>query len=116
MSWTIVPTRPSAARARSGRGRAAISFRLSGEVAASDPVGSETAGPGHHPVVGVPFGAQEPEHAGNRRQANRPVAHPLAAQPLLIELEALRQLVRNRLMETGREQATDMRVYHSNNG
>ena len=112
-SCAIARATPSAARARMVRGSALDDAAPDGRHIRQRPLGGEPTGTTDDPFVGVALGAKKAEDARNRCKPDRAVAHPLATQPLLIELDALGQFVGDRLVETGREQASDMGVYHS---
>ena len=48
----------------------------------------------HDAIVRLALGAEKPEHGGHRRQPDAAVAQPLGVQPVLVELEPLRQHAR----------------------
>ena len=70
------------------------------------------AGPVHHRVVGVAFGAEKPEHGRDRRETDVAVAQAVGVEPFLVEIKPLRQDIADGLVEAGGEQTTDTCLCH----
>ena len=77
------------------------------------PLGRVLARPCGDELIGIAFLSQKTEHRVERRQADRPFAQALCVQPVLVETETRRQNVRDGLMQTGDEHATDAGFSHS---
>ena len=76
------------------------------------PLGGELAGAGHHLIVRCTLGPEKPEHGGERGEPHPPVLQAFGAEPFLVELDALRQDVGNRLMQARGEETTDTGLCH----
>jgi hypothetical protein len=88
-----------------GRGRRAPTPRRRGF---EDPVARELPGPRHHVVIRVAFGPQETEHRRHRREVIAAVAQAIAVEPMLIEVDPLREEFLKRFGEARREQASGL--------
>ena len=63
-------------------------------------------------IVRLSFAAQEAQDRGQRRQPDRAFAQPGGAQPVLVELEPVRQQIGDRLVQAGDEHPADSRLTH----
>jgi molybdopterin-guanine dinucleotide biosynthesis protein A len=70
------------------------------------------SGAGHDLIVGIAFGPEEPDDCRHRRQADAAFAKPLAAEPVLVKIQALRQDIEDGLMKTCRQQPPYSRLCH----
>ena len=101
--------RNAPARPQHGRQRADHTS-LQRRHAADRPVRRVLAGALHCPIVCLAFETQETEHCRQRRQADRPLAQAGNGEPVLVELETIRQHVGDRLVKARHEHAADSRV------
>ena len=102
----------SAIRARNGRGSAVNHPALESGKRRHRPLRGQLPRSRRDAIVRLALGAEKPEHRDHRRQPDVAVAQPLRVQPVLVELDALRQMLEDGLVQARRQQAADLGLCH----
>lgn len=76
------------------------------------PVSGQRSGRTHNRLVPVPLGAQETDDRAERRESQGTITQRPGLQPVLVELEPIRQVVGQRLVQSRDEEAPDMLLCH----